>query len=134
VIRLICGYSRQYYNVANLHFLGFGPNRENLELAVLFTIGEVDKVGWFRETFNQYPAAHWFNLRLHLPAKDESGLYFFLPFFAARFSDSIIAIACFWLDTFGPDFEPEWSEPDFHFDMTSFQGIYRGEACLSLSV
>jgi hypothetical protein len=54
-----------------------------------------------------------------------------LPFLArysgldleARFSDSMMATACFWLLTFGPVLLPERSFPAFHLCITSVYGI-----------
>lgn len=47
------------------------------------------------------------------------GWYSFLPPSAARFSDSIMAIACLRLVTFFPDFDPLCRFPFLNFPMTS---------------
>ena len=64
--------------------------------------------------------ARYFALRRPAKALDA---YSRFPPWAARFSSSMIRIACFRLVTFGPCLEPECRTPRLNFDMTSVYGM-----------
>ena len=81
------------------------------------------------------PAPRWEPFHLPPAARFKPDLdaeYSDFPPSAARFSLSMTATACFWLLIFGPDLLPLWRSPDFHFPITSFQGI--SESSLDQSV
>jgi hypothetical protein len=76
---------------------------------------------YFHVVEQSFLVHQWFSP--HLPLKLDSFVLYSGLVLLLRFSLSMMAIACFWLLTFGPLLLPLWSWPFPHFDMTLSHGI-----------